>query len=91
MIEFVGYLASAGAIAMWLPQVVRTLRNRNDTAHLQAISLGAYGVGVVFNGLLISYGALTGSVPVIAAGCVNVICSLLIVSLKVISDRAPAA
>lgn len=83
MIEFVGYLASAGAIAMWLPQVLRSVKHRHDPAYLHAISLGAYGVGVVFNGLLISYGALTHSVPVMAAGSVNVVCSVLIVGLKV--------
>jgi uncharacterized protein with PQ loop repeat len=83
VIELVGYLASAGAIAMWLPQVARTLRHRNDRAYLHAISLGGYGTGIAFNALLIAYGSMTHAIPVIAAGGVNIVCSVLIVGLKV--------
>jgi uncharacterized protein with PQ loop repeat len=83
VIELVGYLASLGAIAMWLPQVVRTLRHRHDRAYLHAISLGGFGMGIAFNALLIVYGTMTHAIPVIAAGGVNIVCSMLIVGLKV--------
>lgn len=83
MIDLVGYLASAGAIAMWLPQVARALRNRSDPLYLQAISASAYTVAVAFNMLLIAYGVLTDSIPAATAGSVNLVCAALIVALKV--------
>ncbi len=83
MTELVGYLAAAGAIAMWLPQVARALRNRSNPAYLEAISTGTYSVGLAFNALLISYGVLSGSIPAVAAGIVNIVCSATIITLKV--------
>lgn len=83
MIEFVGYLASAGAIAMWLPQMTRALRNRGNPAYLHAISASAYSVAIAFNALLIVYGTLSHSIPAVCAGIVNLVCAAVIVGLKV--------
>ena len=83
MIEFVGYLASAGAIAMWLPQVARAFLNRTNPSYLHAISASAYSVAIAFNALLIAYGTLVGSVPVVCAGAVNLVCAAVIIGLKV--------
>jgi hypothetical protein len=80
--ELVGYLAAAGSIAMWLPQVSRALRNRSNPTYLKAISSSAYAVGFVFNGLLIAYGTLSASIPAIAAGIVNIACSATIITIK---------
>jgi uncharacterized protein with PQ loop repeat len=79
----VGYLAALGAIAMWLPQVARALRNRTNPAYLEAISTSTYAVGLAFNALLIAYGVLSDSIPAIAAGIVNIACSATIITLKV--------
>jgi uncharacterized protein with PQ loop repeat len=83
VIELVGYLASAGAISMWLPQLIRALRNRSDPTYLQAISTSAYSLAAVFNVILLVYGILTHSVPAVAAGGVNLVCASFIVSIKV--------
>jgi hypothetical protein len=82
VIEFVGYLASAGAIAMWLPQVTRAYLNRTNPAYTHAISASAYSVAIAFNALLIVYGTMSNSIPAVCAGAVNLVCAALIVGLK---------
>jgi hypothetical protein len=83
VIDLVGYLASLGAIAMWLPQVTRAFLNRDDPAYLRAISTSAYSLAIAFNASLIAYGSLTDSIPAICAGGVNLVCAAAIVGLKV--------
>jgi uncharacterized protein with PQ loop repeat len=87
VIEVIGYVGSAGAAVMWLPQVVRALRNRNDVDALAGISALAYLTAVLFNGLLLSYGVVSHAAPVMVAGAVNLTCALLIVALLVRARR----
>ena len=79
MIDAVGYLASLGALLMWLPQGWRVVRHRFDEATLAGISVGAYATGMLFNALLLIYGIGTGGIPVAVAACVNLVMSSLIV------------
>jgi hypothetical protein len=81
--ELVGYLASAGAIAMWLPQVTRAFLNRTNPAYIHAISTSAYSLAIAFNALLITYGTFTHSIPAVCAGAVNLVCAAVIIGLKV--------
>ncbi len=79
MINSIGYLASLGALLMWLPQGWRVVHHRDDSKALEGISVGAYATGVVFNALLLVYGLGTHALPVVLAASVNLIMSSLIV------------
>lgn len=81
MLEAIGYIGSAGAATMWIPQAARAWKHRNDPAALAGISLSAYAVAVLFNLLLLTYGIVSEANPVIVAGVVNLICALAIVTL----------
>jgi hypothetical protein len=63
--------------------VLRAFLNRADPAYIQAISTSAYSVASAFNAVLIAYGSLTGSIPAVCAGCVNLVCAAAIIGLKV--------
>jgi uncharacterized protein with PQ loop repeat len=88
VIDAVGYLASLGALIMWLPQGWRVVQRRHDEQALAGISLGAYCTGVAFNALLLIYGIGTHAYPVIVAACVNLVMSSLISAL-VAKTRMP--
>jgi uncharacterized protein with PQ loop repeat len=81
MIDAIGYLASLGALLMWLPQGWRVIRHRRDPKDLAAISVAAYYTGMLFNALLLVYGIGTHAIPVVVAACVNLVMSLLIVTV----------
>ena len=88
MVGLVGYLASLGAISMWMPQAVRVHRHRHDAAVLAGVSVLAYATAMVFNGLLLAYGVGSDSVPVALSGGVNLVMSAFIVA--VLSRRRAA-
>lgn len=87
VIDAVGYLASLGALLMWLPQGWRVIAHRHEKDTLAAISVPAYGAGFLFNALLLVYGIGTSGIPVIAAASVNLLMSSLIVTLVSRSRR----
>lgn len=89
MIEAVGYLASVGAACMWLPQTIRAFRLRHSAAALEGLSLSAYAVAVLFNALLLVYGAREHARPVMVAGGLNLVCATVIV--VVLGTRRRAA
>jgi hypothetical protein len=64
---------------MWLPQGWRVIHHRHDDEVLAGVSVVAYGNGFLFNALLLVYGIGTSGIPVIAAACVNLLMSSLIV------------
>jgi uncharacterized protein with PQ loop repeat len=78
MIDVVGYLASLGALLMWLPQGLRVVHHRHEAGALAGISVGAYSTGMLFNVLLLIYGIGTHGIPVIVAASVNLVMSSLI-------------
>jgi uncharacterized protein with PQ loop repeat len=81
VIDAIGYLASLGALLMWLPQGWRVVRHRHEDEVLAGVSVMAYGTGFLFNALLLVYGIGTRGIPVIAAACVNLVMSSLIVTV----------
>jgi hypothetical protein len=87
MIQAVGYLGSAGAAVMWIPQAARAVRGRHDAATLAALSLVAYLTAIVFNALLLAYGVSTSARPVELAGSVNLTCATTIVAVLLVARR----
>ena len=79
MIDAIGYLASLGALLMWLPQGWRVIHHQHDHGMLEGVSVVGYGTGFLFNALLLVYGIGTHGIPVIAAACVNLVMSSVIV------------
>jgi hypothetical protein len=64
---------------MWLPQGWRVINHQHDHGMLEGVSVFGYGAGFLFNALLLVYGIGTSGIPVIAAACVNLVMSSLIV------------
>jgi uncharacterized protein with PQ loop repeat len=89
VIDAIGYLASLGALLMWLPQGWRVVRHRQETGTLAGVSVAAYSTGVLFNTLLLVYGIGTRGIPVIVAACVNLAMSSLIVAVVTKSRARP--
>jgi uncharacterized protein with PQ loop repeat len=87
VIQAVGYLGSAGAALMWVPQAFRAVRHRRDPSTLAGISLVAYLVAMAFNALLLTYGVLSDAGPVQLAGCLNFVCAGVIVSVVLRARR----
>jgi len=81
VIEAIGFLASIGAVSMWLPQALRAYRQRHDAATLAGLSVTAFSVAVLFNALLLVYGIGTDSAPVALSGGANFVMSALIVAI----------
>ncbi|MGB8196986.1 MAG: hypothetical protein WCF25_08270 [Acidimicrobiales bacterium] len=81
MIDAIGYLASLGALLMWLPQGWRVIHHRGDEKALAGISVMAYSTGMLFNALLLVYGIGTSGLPIIVAACVNLTMSSVIVTV----------
>jgi uncharacterized protein with PQ loop repeat len=81
VINAIGYLASLGALLMWLPQGWRVVRHRHAPETLAGISVVAYGTGFLFNALLLVYGIGTHGVPVVVAAGVNIVMSSLIATV----------
>jgi uncharacterized protein with PQ loop repeat len=81
VIDAIGYLASLGALLMWLPQGWRVILHKEDTQALAGISIAAYATGMLFNALLLIYGIGTSGIPVIVAASVNLVMSSLIVTI----------
>lgn len=76
--ELVGYVGSAGAALMWLPQVATAIRGRRVAGAHEGISPASFALALVFNALLVSYGALEHAAPVVLAGCINFCCAVAI-------------
>jgi uncharacterized protein with PQ loop repeat len=79
VIDAIGYLASVGALLMWIPQGWRVITHQHEHAMLEGVSVVAYGTGFLFNALLLVYGIGTNGIPVVAAASVNLVMSSLIV------------
>jgi uncharacterized protein with PQ loop repeat len=81
MIQVVGYLGSAGAAVMWIPQAVRAVRLRRHGSALAGISPATYATAMAFNALLLTYGLLADAGPVVLAGAVNLACATVIMTV----------
>ncbi|WP_300677958.1 hypothetical protein [Nocardioides sp.] len=87
MLEAIGYVGSAGAATMWIPQAARAWQHRRDQHALGGISASAYAVAIVFNALLLTYGITTDAPPVIVAAVVNLLCACTIVTIIRVASR----
>ena len=87
MVDLIGYLASLGAVSMWVPQALRVHRRRHDPSALAGLSVLAFGTAVVFNGLLLAYGVGSDSVPVAVSGAANLVMSAYIVGTVAVGSR----
>lgn len=90
MLEAVGYVGSAGAATMWLPQAFRAVRHRGDPGVLASLSRTTYTVAIGFNILLATYGTLEHARPVVLAGVVNLLCASVILWAIVTGSRQEA-
>jgi uncharacterized protein with PQ loop repeat len=88
VIQLVGYVGSAGAAMMWIPQAHRVVRHRRRLEMLEGISLASYVAAIVFNALLVTYGSLNGAAPVVLAGTVNLACASVIATVVALQRRA---
>jgi uncharacterized protein with PQ loop repeat len=88
VVQAVGYLGSAGAAVMWVPQALRAVRHRRQAPALAGISPAAYLLAMAFNALLLTYGLLTHARPVVLAGSINLACATVIVTVLVLARRS---
>jgi hypothetical protein len=79
--QTIGYLGSAGAAVMWIPQASRVIRRRHDLVALAGISAVSYATAMMFNALLLAYGLVNGAGPVVLAGCMNLGCATVILGV----------
>jgi uncharacterized protein with PQ loop repeat len=87
VIQAVGYLGSAGAAVMWVPQALRAVRRRHQVSSLAGLSATAYIMAMVFNALLLTYGLLNHADPVVVAGTVNLACATVTVTVVLLARR----
>lgn len=84
MIEVLGLAAGCMTTCSFIPQVLRTYRSRS----VEDISLRMYLLLCAGIAMWVVYGALIGSVSVVAANCVSLCLTLAILAMK-IAFRTP--
>jgi MtN3 and saliva related transmembrane protein len=77
--EAIGYAAGVLATAAFLPQVVKTLRDRS----VKDISLGMYVLFCAGVGLWFLYGVLISSWPIMISNFVTLVLSGTVLALKI--------
>lgn len=70
-VDLIGFLASATAFGLFVPQAMLTWRKRRDAAALSGVSVGMQAVLLGNAVLWGAYGVLTGAFWVAAPGLVN--------------------
>ena len=78
MIDLLGYLAATLTTVAFIPQVIKSLRTQS-VDDLSLAMLVAFSVGV---GCWLAYGFLIGAVPLIAANAATLLCSVILLTLK---------
>ncbi len=82
-IDLFGYAAASLTTLSFVPQAWLVFRTRN----VAGISLGMYSAFVVGTTLWLSYGALLGAWPVVAANAVTLALSGAILTMKIVIER----
>jgi len=75
----VGYLAAFGTTISFLPQAVKTIQTKNTSG----ISLPMYALFTLGTLLWLTYGIMSGSLPVAIANAVTLIFASIILVYKV--------
>ena len=80
MTEYIGYAAGGLTVISFLPQVVRAWR----THETEDLSLGMFTILLAAGALWITYGIVSGDVPVIATniGTVTLNAAILVAKVK---------
>jgi MtN3 and saliva related transmembrane protein len=82
-IEAIGFAAAILTSVSSMPQVVKTLRERN----VRDISLGTYAMLVVGTALWLIYGCLIKSWPMVASSSISLIPATAMLVLKIKLDK----
>jgi MtN3 and saliva related transmembrane protein len=81
--DLIGSIAGFLTTAAFVPQVIKTLRSRS-TRDISLVMFAAFTAGVAF---WLLYGALIGSLPVIAANAVTLVMAGTILAVKLSNLR----
>ena len=77
-IEFLGFSAAALTTLCWVPQALQTIRTR-DTSGISLWTQSLFALGIM---LLLIYGVLLMSWPLISANAVSLLLVLVILTMK---------
>jgi MtN3 and saliva related transmembrane protein len=77
--EIIGYLAAFGTTISFLPQAIKTIQTKNTSG----ISLPMYALFTFGTLLWLTYGVMSGSLPVAIANAVTLIFASIILAYKV--------
>ena len=77
--EIIGYMAAFGTTISFLPQAVKTIRTKNTSG----ISLPMYALFTLGTLLWLTYGIMSGSLPVAVANAITFIFASIILAYKV--------
>jgi MtN3 and saliva related transmembrane protein len=79
LIDIIGYLAACGTTISFLPQAIKTIQTKNTSG----ISLSMYGLFTAGTLLWLTYGILSGSLPVAIANAVTFVFASIILVYKI--------
>ena len=77
--SIIGYLAAFGTTISFLPQAVKTIQTKNTSG----ISLPMYALFTLGTLLWLTYGIMSGSLPVAIANAVTLVFASIILAYKV--------
>lgn len=89
MTASVGWLAALASTVMFLPQVLRTWRQRHNADELAGVSVVAFSLIMASGALWLVYGALRHDPVIIATNVIMVLTALVTVTI-VVRGRAAA-
>jgi len=76
--EIIGLIAAALTTISLIPQVVTVIKTRNTSS----ISLGMYSLYTAGTTMWLTYGILSGQLPIIASNGIGVVLAAIILSYK---------
>jgi MtN3 and saliva related transmembrane protein len=77
--DIIGYLAAFGTTISFLPQAIKTIQTKNTSG----ISLPMYALFTFGTLLWLTYGIMSGSLPVAIANAVTLVFASIILAYKV--------
>lgn len=77
--DIIGYLAAFGTTVSFLPQAVKTIQTKNTSG----ISLPMYAFFTIGTLLWLTYGIMSGSLPVAVANAITLVFASVILIYKI--------
>ena len=77
--DIIGYLAAFGTTISFLPQAVKTIQTKNTSG----ISLPMYALFTAGTLLWLTYGIMSGSLPVALANAITLLFASIILAYKI--------